>query len=115
MIPAAFDYHRPNTLDEAVKLLASHGDAAKVLSGGISLLPSLKLRLGSYAHLVDIGRIPGLDYIKEEGGFLRIGALTRQSTLERSDLIRTKYPCGTCGDRTPGLPGRRVEQGEYPI
>jgi carbon-monoxide dehydrogenase medium subunit len=92
MIPAAFDYHRPNTLDEAVKLLASHGDAGKVLSGGMSLLPSLKLRLGSYAHLVDIGRIPGLDYIKEEGGFLRIGALTRQSTLERSDLIRSKYP-----------------------
>ena len=92
MIPAAFDYHRPGTLDEAVKLLASHGDAAKVLSGGMSLLPSLKLRLGSYAHLVDIGRIPGLDYIKEEGGFLRIGALTRQSTLERSDLIRSKYP-----------------------
>jgi carbon-monoxide dehydrogenase medium subunit len=92
MIPAAFDYHRPGTLDEAVKLLSSYGDQGKVLSGGMSLLPSLKLRLGSYAHLVDIGRIPGLDYIKEEGGFLRIGALTRQSTLERSDLIRTKYP-----------------------
>jgi len=92
MIPAAFDYHRPGTLDEAVKLLSNYGDQGKVLSGGMSLLPSLKLRLGSYAHLVDIGRIPGLDYIKEEGGFLRIGALTRQSTLERSDLIRTKYP-----------------------
>jgi len=92
MIPAAFDYHRPGTLDEAVKLLSSYGDQGKVLSGGMSLLPSLKLRLGSYAHLVDIGRIPGLDYIKEEGGFLRIGALTRQSTLERSDLIRSKYP-----------------------
>jgi len=84
--------HIAGTLDEAVKLLSSYGDQGKVLSGGMSLLPSLKLRLGSYAHLVDIGRIPGLDYIKEEGGFLRIGALTRQSTLERSDLIRTKYP-----------------------
>jgi carbon-monoxide dehydrogenase medium subunit len=92
MIPAAFDYHRPVSLDEALKLLASHGDQAKVLSGGMSLLPMLKIRLASFAHLVDIGRIPGLDYIKEEGGSLRIGAMTRQSALERSDLIRTKYP-----------------------
>ena len=92
MIPAAFDYHRPGTLEEAMKLLSSHGDQAKVLSGGMSLLPMLKLRLASFAHLVDIGRIPGLDYIKEEGGFLKIGAMTRQATLERSDLIRTKYP-----------------------
>src|SRR3989475_3333732 len=92
MIPAAFDYHRPGTLEEAVKLLSSHGDQAKVLSGGMSLLPMLKLRLASFAHLVDIGRIPGLDYIKEEGGFLKIGAMTRQAALERSDLIRTQYP-----------------------
>ena len=68
MIPASFDYHRPGTLDEALKLLSSHGDQAKVLSGGMSLLPMLKLRLASFAHLVDIGRVPGLDYIKEEGG-----------------------------------------------
>jgi len=92
MIPAAFDYHRPATLEEAVKLLAQHGEEAKVLSGGMSLLPMLKLRLASFAHLVDIGRIPGLEYIKEEGGFLRIGAMTRQAALERSDLIRSKYP-----------------------
>ncbi len=92
MIPAAFDYHRPDTLDEAVKLLSSHGDQAKILSGGMSLLPMLKLRLASFAHLVDIGRVPGLDYIKEEGGFLKIGAMTRQAALERSDLIRSKYP-----------------------
>ena len=91
MIPASFDYHRPASLDEAIKLLSSHGDEAKVLSGGMSLLPSLKLRLGSFAHLVDIGRIPGLEYVKEEGGFLKIGAGTRQATLERSDLIRGKY------------------------
>lgn len=92
MIPAAFDYHRPGTLDEALKLLSSHGDEAKVLSGGMSLLPMLKLRLASFAHLVDINRIPGLDYIKEEGGFLKIGAMTRQATLERSELIRSRYP-----------------------
>jgi len=92
MIPAAFDYHRPETLDEALKLLKKHGDEAKVLSGGMSLLPMLKLRLASFAHLVDINRIPGLDYIKEKGGNLCIGAMTRQAALERSDLIRTKYP-----------------------
>jgi aerobic carbon-monoxide dehydrogenase medium subunit len=92
MIPAAFDYHRPNTLDEALKLLKQHGGEAKVLSGGMSLLPMLKLRLASVAHLVDINRVPGLDYIKEEKGTLRIGAMTRQAALERSDLVRTKYP-----------------------
>jgi len=92
MIPAAFDYHRPATLDEAVALLARHGDAAKVLSGGMSLLPVLKLRLGSISHLVDIGRIPGLEYTREEGGVLKIGGATRQATLERSDLIGAKYP-----------------------
>src|SRR2546430_8263714 len=92
MIPAAFDYHRPDTLDEALKLLKRHGDEAKVRSGGMSLLPMLKLRLASFAHLVDIGRIPGLDYIKEEKGTLRIGAMTRQAVLERSDVIKSKYP-----------------------
>ena len=99
MIPAAFDYHRPNTLDEALKLLKQHGDEAKVLSGGMSLLPMLKLRLASFAHLVDINRLPGLDYIKEEKGTLRIGAMTRQAALERSDLIKSKYPI--LADATP--------------
>jgi len=92
MIPAPFEYHRPSSLNEAIGLLKHHGAQAKVLSGGMSLLPTLKLRLGSFAHLVDINRIPGLDGIKEEGGFLHIGAMTRQSALERSDLIRKKYP-----------------------
>src|SRR5258708_19849910 len=87
MIPAAFDYHRPDTLDEALKLLKRHGDEAKVLSGGMSLLPMLKLRLASFAHLVDIGRVPGLDYIKEEQAPLPIAAMTPPATLERSDLI----------------------------
>jgi aerobic carbon-monoxide dehydrogenase medium subunit len=92
MIPAPFDYHAPASLAEAIGLLQQHGDDAKVLSGGQSLLPLLKLRLASALHLVDIGRIPGLDYIKEEGGYLKIGGRTRESALERSDLIRTKYP-----------------------
>ena len=92
MIPARFDYHAPGSLDEAIALLARHGDEAKVLSGGQSLLPLLKLRLGAAAHLVDIGRIPGLEYLKEEKGVLRIGGATRESALERSELIATKFP-----------------------
>src|SRR5499427_9421253 len=92
MIPAPFDYHRPATLPEAIALLQQHGDQAKVLSGGQSLLPLLKLRLGGAGHLVDIGRIPGLEYITEEGGFLKIGGRTRESELERSEIIKSKYP-----------------------
>ena len=92
MIPASFDYHSPKTLTEAIALLSRYGDDAKVLSGGQSLLPLLKLRLGSAGHLVDIGRIPGLEHIREEGGFLKIGGRARESDLEHSDLVREKYP-----------------------
>src|SRR5437588_4816533 len=92
MIPSAFDYHAPATLAEAVALLAKFGEGAKLLSGGQSLLPLLKLRLGTAEHLVDIGRIPGLEYIREEGGFLRIGGRTRESALEHSEVVRAKYP-----------------------
>ena len=92
MIPASFDYHAPSSLADAIALLQRHGDQAKVLSGGQSLLPLLKLRMGAAEHLVDIGRIPGLEYITEDGGFLKIGGRTRESVLERSDLVRSKYP-----------------------
>ncbi len=92
MIPGSFDYHAARTLPEAMGLLAKHGDEAKVLAGGQSLLPILKLRLGSVGHLVDIGRVPGLEYIEEKDGFLRIGALTREAALERSQVIRDRYP-----------------------
>jgi carbon-monoxide dehydrogenase medium subunit len=92
MIPASFDYHAPKTLPEALALLGQLGDEAKVLSGGQSLLPLLKLRFAQPAHLVDIGRIPGLDYIKEEGGVLKIGALAREAALEASDVVRSRYP-----------------------
>ena len=92
MIPASFDYHAPSSLADAIALLQRHGDQAKVLSGGQSLLPLLKLRVGAAGHLVDIGRIPGLEYIKEEGGFLKIGGRTRESMLERSEIVRSKYP-----------------------
>jgi carbon-monoxide dehydrogenase medium subunit len=92
MIPATFDYYAPGSLADAVTLLDKFGEGAKVLAGGMSLLPMLKIRLAQVGQLVDIGRIPGLDYIKEEGGVLKIGAATRESALERSDLIRSKYP-----------------------
>ncbi len=92
MIPSAFDYHAPGTLEEAIALLQQHGEEAKVLSGGQSLLPLLKLRLGFSTQLVDIGRIPGLTYIKEEDGVLKIGGATLESALERSELIQSKYP-----------------------
>jgi aerobic carbon-monoxide dehydrogenase medium subunit len=92
MIPAAFDYHAPTTIGEATALLARLGEDAKVLSGGQSLIPLMKLRLTSPAHVVDINGIPGLAYIREAEGLLRIGALTRESELEESELIRTRYP-----------------------
>ncbi len=92
MIPPAFDYHAPSSIPEAVALLTRYRDTAKVLSGGQSLLPLLKLRLGAAEHLVDIGRIPGLEYVEEKGGFLRIGGCTRESALERSELVRARYP-----------------------
>jgi aerobic carbon-monoxide dehydrogenase medium subunit len=92
MIPAAFDYAAPATLDEAIDLLTRGGGDAKVLSGGQSLLPLLKLRMGTVGTLVDLRRVPGLSYIKEEGGRLRIGGATRECELERSELVRARYP-----------------------
>lgn len=92
MIPPAFEYLRPKSLPEAVALLQQHGDSAKILSGGQSLIPMMKLRLARPSHLIDINRIPGLSYIKEEGGFLKIGGLTREAELESSALVRSKYP-----------------------
>jgi aerobic carbon-monoxide dehydrogenase medium subunit len=92
MIPAAFEYHAPSTLGEATALLVKLGDDAKVLSGGQSIIPLMKLRLASPAHLVDINGIPGLSGIRESDGVLRIGALTRESELEESEIVRSRYP-----------------------
>ena len=72
MIPAAFEYHAPSTIDEATALLAKLGEDAKILSGGQSLIPLMKLRLASPTHLVDINGIPGLSGIREDDGFLRV-------------------------------------------
>ncbi len=92
MIPAAFEYHAPNSIGEATALLERLGEDAKVLSGGQSLIPLMKLRLASPGHLVDINGIPGLAYVREADGFLRLGALTREVDLEESDVVRTRYP-----------------------
>jgi aerobic carbon-monoxide dehydrogenase medium subunit len=92
MLPAAFEYHRPETLDEALSLLAEHGDEGKVLAGGQSLIPLMKLRFAAPGHLIDINRIPGLDGLQEADGHLRVGAMTRHATLEHSDLLKQRYP-----------------------
>jgi len=92
MIPPAFEYLRPATIPEAIALLQQHGEDAKILSGGQSLIPMMKLRIARPAYLVDINRITGLSYVKEEGGFLKIGGLTREAELEASPLIHEKYP-----------------------
>jgi len=86
-IPAAFDYHTATTVDEAIALLQQYGDEAKVLAGGHSLLPTMKMRLAQPGHLVDIGRISGLSYIREDSGAVAVGAMTRYSTIMRSDVV----------------------------
>jgi aerobic carbon-monoxide dehydrogenase medium subunit len=95
VFPASFEYAAPRSLDEALSLLAEHGDDAKVLAGGQSLIPLMKLRFAAPAMLVDINRIPGLDVLEEDpgdGGALRIGALVRTATLEHSPLLASRYP-----------------------
>jgi len=92
MIPAAFEYHAPTSIGEATRLLSRLGDDAKVLSGGQSLIPLMKLRLATPRHVVDINGIPDLAYLRESDGVLRIGALTRESDLEASDVVRSRYP-----------------------
>ena len=92
MIPASFEYLRPKTISEAIGFLQQFGDDAKILSGGQSLIPMMKFRLARPAYLIDINRISGLAYLREEGGYLRIGGLTREADLEISPLIHEKYP-----------------------
>src|SRR5712671_2169765 len=92
MIPQSFEYFRPQSISEAIALLQEHGEGAKILSGGQSLIPMMKIRLARPEYLIDINRLANLQYIKEEGGFLKIGGLTREADLEISSLIRSKYP-----------------------
>src|ERR687896_490940 len=92
MIPPRFEYIAATTLDEAVSSLHRYGPEAKVLSGGQSLIPLMKLRLASPSFIVDINRVPNLAYIREENGFLRIGGLVRETDLEESELVSARYP-----------------------
>ena len=92
MKPAKFDYFAPDTLDEALELLAQHGPDAKALAGGQSLMPMMNLRLVRPAVIVDINRIGGLSGVSAADGTVTIGSLTRQRDLERSDAIRNAFP-----------------------
>jgi carbon-monoxide dehydrogenase medium subunit len=92
MIPAAFDYVRAGSAEEAVSLIGQHGEDAKFLAGGHSLLPLMKLRLAQPSVLVDIGRVGDLSYIRDAGDHIAIGALTRHRDLETSDLLREHAP-----------------------
>jgi len=92
VIPPPFDYYAPKTVVEAVGLCERLGPDAKILAGGMSLIPLMKLRLAAPRCLVDLNCIPGLAYIRQEDGFLGIGALTREAEVERSALLHTRYP-----------------------
>jgi carbon-monoxide dehydrogenase medium subunit len=92
VIPAAFDYVRASSADEAISLIGQHGDEAKFLAGGHSLLPLMKLRLASPSVLVDIGRVSDLSYIRDAGDHIAIGALTRHRDLETSSLLAEQVP-----------------------
>jgi carbon-monoxide dehydrogenase medium subunit len=101
MYPGRFEYEAPAALDEALATLDRYGDEAKVLAGGQSLIPLMKLRFASPRILVDINRLPGLGGLAEEDGELRIGALVRHTDCERSSLLRGRW--GVLGDAAPQI------------
>jgi carbon-monoxide dehydrogenase medium subunit len=101
MYPGRFEYHAPTTLEDALATLERYGDEGKVLAGGQSLLPFMKLRFASPAALVDINRLPGLDRLALEDGELRIGALVRHRDCERSPVLRGRF--GVLGDAAPQI------------
>ncbi len=92
MYPAQFEYHKASTVKEALDLLGKYKDEAKLLAGGHSLLPAMKLRLAQPKHLIDIGKVAGLSGVKEEGGTLVIGAMTTHYAIESSALLKSKCP-----------------------
>jgi len=92
MIPAPFEYYAPKSLEEALRMLERHGNEAKVLAGGHSLLPLMKLRLAAPRYVIDIGRLRGLDSIREENGRIVIGARATHAAIEGSALVRAKCP-----------------------
>jgi carbon-monoxide dehydrogenase medium subunit len=101
MYPASFEYSAPVTLDEALSILDQHGDEAKLLAGGQSLIPLMKLRFAAPGVLVDINRIAGLDGLAEQDGFLHIGPLVRHRACERSELLRQRY--GVLAETAPQI------------
>ncbi len=120
MIPAAFDYERVATVDEALALLSEHGDDAKLMAGGHSLLPLMKLRLASPAVVIDIGRLRHLSYVRDGGDHLAIGALTRHRDVEIDPLVAQHVPllghvAGQVGDpqvRHRGTIGGSIAHGD---
>jgi len=92
VIPAAFDYQRADSADEAIALLTEHGDEAKLLAGGHSLLPLMKLRLAAPSVLIDVGRLDDLRYVRDAGDHVAIGALSRHRDLETSELLAAEVP-----------------------
>src|SRR3989441_9398516 len=91
MIPATFDYVRPTSLDEALAMLASHEDA-KVVAGGHSLIPAMKLRLAQPKKVIDLGRIADLSYLRQQNGTIAIGAMTTHHQIEASQVLREQCP-----------------------
>jgi carbon-monoxide dehydrogenase medium subunit len=120
VIPAAFDYQRAGSVDEAIGLLTDNGEDAKLIAGGHSLLPLMKLRLAAPSVLIDIGRITDLSYVQGEGDEVRIGALTRHHDAANSDLLREQVPllahvAGQIGDpqvRHRGTVGGSIAHGD---
>ena len=92
MIPVAFDYVRAESLDEAIAALSEHGDEAKLLAGGHSLLPLMKLRLGTPSVLVDIGRLSELSFVRDEDTYIAIGALTRHHDVQHDTIVLREAP-----------------------
>jgi aerobic carbon-monoxide dehydrogenase medium subunit len=90
--PPRFEYIQPDSVDAVVALLAEHGEDAKLIAGGQSLVPMLNMRLVRPAVLIDLARVPGLSYIREEDGYLAVGAMTRQRDVERSELVARRCP-----------------------
>ena len=120
MIPAAFDYVRAGSADEAVALLGEHGDDAKVLAGGHSLLPLMKLRLAEPSMLIDVGRVRDLSYVRDGGDHVAVGALTRHYDVQTSDVLSSAAPllahaAGQVGDpqvRHRGTIGGSIAHGD---
>jgi aerobic carbon-monoxide dehydrogenase medium subunit len=120
MIPLAFDYEVAESVDHAIDLLGQHGDEAKLLAGGHSLLPIMKLRLAAPAVLVDLGRVEGLKYVRDEGDHIAIGAMTRHTDVEHDGLLQEQcgllaYTASLVGDpqvRHRGTVGGSISHGD---